>query len=194
MKKIISIIDYLLVMLISLFGFITAPFVFPLVYIFRNTKIRHIKPFWYYFDDEDSIYGSEYWRKAKGLKENFITAYRWNAIRNPAWNLHTSLKPIQGKEVLVSSKGRLTKNNKETSMFDVAVLMYEDANSNWMHNTGDKISVKYSILGSVFIWFKINGKLYWRCSYAGNIYKNLWGELQLGIGNRYTFRLKFHNN
>lgn len=194
MKKLISILKYLAVMCISLFGFISAPIVFPILYLFRNTKLRRIKPFWYYFDDEDSIYGAAYWRNNKGLKTNFVTAYRWNAIRNPAWNLQASLKPRKGDEVLLYAKGKLTQNGEPISPTNVAVLMYEDEAGNWIHNTGDKVSVKYSKLGKIFIWFNIGDTLYWRFSFANRVYRNLWLELQIGVGSRYTFRLKFHRN
>ena len=190
MRKLLSLIRWALNMLIPLLGFITAPFIFPLLYPFRNTGLRNVKPFWYYFDDEDGVYGADYWRKAKGLERNFWTAYKWNAIRNPAWNLHTVIIPKKGEEKLISWSGQLTQSGKIIMPTEVAVIHFENKDGSYAGNTGDIISLKYSKLGSVFLWFTKGGRLYWRYSLAKNVYRNHWIELQLGTGYRHTFRFK----
>ena len=59
------------------------------------------------------------------------------------WNLHASLKPVSGEEVFLSKKGKLTMNNKEIELTNVAVLHYEDEEGSWMGNVGDFLSIKY---------------------------------------------------
>ncbi len=194
-KKTLSILEYLLVMIISLLGFLTAPLIFPLAYVLRNTKLAKSGFIWLYLDDEDGVYGAKYWKKAKGItKDTFFTAYRWSALRNPAWNLQVSLKPKNGVEWIKSFKGQLTKNGKNIKPTEVAVIMYEDKNGKWLHNSGEIVSTKYSKLGSIFLWFEKGNKLYWRCSYAGNVFGRVWVEIQLGAGKRYTFRFKIIKN
>ena len=191
MKKVLSILKWFLVMLIALLAFLTAPITYPLVYPYHRFKWSKNKPWWYWFDDEDGLYGSLYWRTAKGItKNNFWVSYRWCALRNPMWNLHASLVPLKGKEKVVNQKGILTKNGKRVALYRVAVIQYEDADGNWQHNSGDIISLKHSIIGSVFRWFTIQNKLYWRYSFVKNVFWRLWIEIQLGVGKRYTFRFK----
>lgn len=193
MRKVLSILNWALVMIVSLLGFVSAPFIFPLYYVLRNTKIvKYFIPLWYYGDDEDGVYGADYWKIAKGIKKDtFWTAYKWSALRNPAWNLMTVLVPKAGDEVYVSHSGGLSRNGIEISPDNVAVIMYEDMEEKWMHNSGDVVSLKYSKIGKVMYWFTIEGKLYWRYSYVGKPFRNIWFEIQLGVGNRYTFRFKF---
>ena len=179
-------------MLMLLLAFVIAPIFYPLVYPFRhNNWVRWKKPLYYFFDDEDGYYGARYWRKAKGIKDmSFWTSYRWSALRNPMWNLHASAKPVSGDEVYLKQYGRLTRGFQELALSNVAVMMYEDDEGVWMHNSGDNLSTTYSIFGWTFIIFTIQDKLYWRYSYVGNTFSKLWLEIQLGIGWRYTFRLK----
>jgi hypothetical protein len=191
-KKILSILKWVGVMLMPLLAFITAPFTYPTVYLFRNIKwVRENSPFWFWFDDEDGYYGADYWRKEKGItKDNFWTSYRWSALRNPMWNLHTILKPRKGEEVYLNQKGNLTRNNVPLALSNVAVMHFEDENGNWIGNTGKILSLKYSVIGKVFIWFTIKDTLYWRYSLVKNLFGSWWIEIQLGVGYRYTFRFK----
>ncbi len=195
MRKFISILKWALVMLINLSGFITAPVIFPLLYPFRKW-ISKIKPFWYYFDDEDGIYGSLLWREERGLKENFLAAYKWNALRNPAWNLQASLKPKahygDGAQLqrIVSYKGFLTRNGNEVSLPEFAVIKTEDKDGKYTDNFGKYFSYKYSIIGKMFIWYEVDGTLYWRFSKVWKG-KRKWKEIQIGISDkRYLLRYK----
>ena len=197
MKKVLSILKWMAVMLIALLAFLIAPILYPIVYPYRRFKWSNKKPFWYFWDAEDGVYGSDYWRKAKGItKSNFWTSYRWCALRNPMWNLHSELVPVKGREKVVSQKGELYRDDREVALSKVAVIQYEDKDGNWMHNSGDIISLKYSIIGSVFRWFTIKNKLYWRYSLVSNFFWKFWIEIQLGVGERYTFRfkIKFKNH
>jgi hypothetical protein len=63
-----------------------------------------------------------------------------------------------------------------------------------MDNKGDYLSLKYSTLGKQFVIFKdLAENKYWRFSYAGNVYKSFWIELQIGYSTRPTFRFKIKN-
>lgn len=63
------------------------------------------------------------------------------------------------------------------------------------NNKGDYLSIRYSILGSAFTWYTIDGTLYFRYSFADKIIKRYWIEFQWGTTNkRYTFRLKIKKN
>ena len=191
-NKIWPFIHWALVMLINLLGFLTAPIIYPLLYPFRNTLIRNIKPFWYYFDDEDGDYGTEWFRKAKGLKTgSFWTAYLWSAIRNPAWNLQASLKRKRGNSRLIRAVGRLVRDGELVSLRNMAVLKYVDKEGKYMDNKGSYISLKHSILGRSYYVWEVEGTTYWRYSYAGNVFGKIWIELHMGIKDvRYTFRCK----
>jgi len=192
MRKIISILRWIAVMLISLLGFVTAPIIFPIAYLLRNVKLFRNHLLWYYYDDEDTIFGTEWFRKSKGLKDKgFKTAYLWSAIRNPAWNLQASLQPEQSTIWVYSSKGMLNKYGKIQKVTEMAVLKYVNIDGIYSDNKGEFLSLQHSILGSMFLWYEVSRKLYWRYSYAKNVYKDYWVEIQLGTNDRrYTWRLK----
>ena len=79
-----------------------------------------------------------------------------------------------------------------TTAFSIAGFKYVDKDGVYKDNIGDFLSKKHSTLGKMFIWYKIENKLYWRFSYANNLFSKLWVEFQVGTNNsRYTFRLKF---
>lgn len=193
-----SIIRWVLTMLINLLGFLTAPIIFPILYPFRNTWVRETKPFWFYFDDECEFgFDVEWWTARDNFKPNFWWAYKWAALRNPAWNLQASLaihendQNYKDRHDIVSARGQLTKDEITLHPTNTAVLKYVDKNGNYMDNKGEFLSIKHSILGSMFLWFEYNNKLYWRYSKASKFIGNLWIEIQIGITHRYTFRMKF---
>lgn len=72
MKKVISIVRWGMYMCINLIGFISAPVIFPILNPFRN-YISNLKPFWFYFDDEDGIYGTPWFRESR--KSSMDTAW-----------------------------------------------------------------------------------------------------------------------
>lgn len=201
MKKTISILRWIGVMLVNAVGFITAPLIYPLLYPFRN-KINKVKPFWYYFDDEDGDYGTDWFRESLSYGENkdwwskFRVAYKWSALRNPAWNLQANLVPKKGTiKVEEIVKLNLTRNNKIiVDINEFATLKFVDVLGNFKDNIGSYLSLKYSILGKAFIWYKIDNTLYWRYSFANKVSKKFWIEIHLGTGRRYVFRLKIKKN
>lgn len=191
MNKAISYIRWFLVMLVSLFGWLSAKFMFPIAYVVRDVKLFRRYILWIYYDDEDGFgYNVDWWVKNQPF--NFWTAYKWCALRNPAWNLQASLKPKQGLKKYISSKGSHSQNgNFDISVYDMCVLKWVNEFGEYMNNKGEYLSLKYSIIGSMFVWYKVDKRLYWRYSFARKIFRNLWIELMLGTNDfRYLFRLK----
>ena len=177
-------------------GFILAHIIFPIVYLLKDIKIVRNKLLWVFYDDEDEFgFDVDWWMQDK--PRNFWTAYKWGALRNPAWNLHTLFILNNINAIFTKSKGKLTKAGEyfELSFKDSAVLKYEDAYGAYMNNKGIYLSTKYSILGSLYAEFYDSKSLnkYWRYSFAGNIYKSIWLELQIGYTTRCTLRLKIKN-
>lgn len=181
-------------MLLNLFGFLTAPVIFPIAYLFRKVKFVRRKLLWIYFDDEDEFgFDVEWWMGDK--PRNFFTAYKWCALRNPAWNLHTLFKfHPKAKMIPLDINGMITKNGKKMfwDRWVIANLKYVDVWGEYSDNKGDFLSLEHSMLGSQFVKFMHfeTRRKYWRYSYAGNIYKDFWLELQIGYSSRPTFRLK----
>lgn len=197
-KKALSILDWVKTMSINLFGYLTAKIVYPILYPLRyDGDIRPNKPFWYYFDDEDGNYGTDWFRESLSYGDmstkwrKFRVAYKWSALRNPAWNLQASLKPIDGGKKLVSTRGYVERSGVELSPYVFANFKYVNKDGVFKNNIGDYLSVKHSAFGKRLTWYKVDDKLYWRLSYANNVVSKLWIELHLGVSNdRYTFRLK----
>jgi hypothetical protein len=171
----VSFILWLLAMVGNLFGFLTAPVIFPIAYALRNIKLFRRYILWIYYDDEDEFgYDVDWWMQDK--PRNFWTAYKWAALRNPTWNLQAStLLPK-----------RVTRDLKPTR-----VLKYIDYDGTYMDNKGPILSLKHSKLGSVYETFKWGKLTLWRYSFAGPIYKKIHMEFQVGWQSRPTFRLKF---
>lgn len=186
-------------MLILLLGVITSYFMFPLYYILKDSKSALKRILWLYGDDEDGVYGAEYWKKAKGIKkDNFITAYRWSVLRNPAWNLHTLIAPEGEQEREIKSFGKLYKNLERISLDNMAVIHHVDHNGNWNNNSGQYISMKYSILGYSFYFFEKGFKKYFRFSTAFRLFnikdKSIFIEIQIGTSKKRhlaKFKIKY---
>jgi hypothetical protein len=197
-KKAISIADWAGTMSANLFGWLTAKVVYPIVYTIRDKEFIQRKPFWFYLDDEDGHYGTDWFREALryGHKTDwwsrFKIAYEWLAIRNPAWNLQASLVPKDGEKVLVETWGKAIKDGNEVDPYLFANFKYENVDGIFKNNKGDFLSLKHSAIGKRFTWYKVGDRLYWRLSYANKAISKMWIEFHLGISNdRYTFRLKF---
>jgi hypothetical protein len=174
-------LKWLLIMLANLFGFVTAPIVFPIAYLFKGVSFVRNYLLWLYYDDEDEFgYNVGWWMK--GRERGFFTAYRWSALRNPAWNLQ-ALWMLDYNDTF-----NIIRGNDRT-----CVLKYVDEDGNYMDNQGEYLSLKHSIIGSEFLLFNLNGKKYWRYSYAESPFGNIWFELQIGFTTRATFRFKIKN-
>lgn len=164
---------------------------YPLVYWLRKPVRKYkIKPLWYYLDDTDGDFGADYWRGDK--PKNLWTAYKWSVLRNPAWNLQESLKPENGLEIVKYHNGKFL---KDISLLSIATLKYVDSFGQYSDNKGEYLSLRYSRVGKMFIWYKVGNNLYWRYSFANEVkwLGGIWIEIQIGTTYRYTFRLKFKN-
>lgn len=184
-------------MVFNLFGFISAPVIFPIAYLLKDVRIVREKLLWIYYDDEDDFGFDVYWWMV-GRKRNFFTAYKWCAIRNPMWNGHTlsMLKGFSiGAYIFFRPKGILQRDGKVLSDNNTAVLKYENEFGKYMDNKGEYLSTKFSTIGSQYIEFihVKSGKIYWRYSFANKVYRNIWIEFQAGYTTRATFRLKIKN-
>jgi len=198
-KKIISIVKWAGVMLVNLLFVLLAKVIYPLLYPMRDWKLMDYKPFWWFFDDEDGDYGSDWFREtlSYGHKTDWFSlfriAYKWSADRNAAWNLQASLQPKDGEKVLISSGGSAVKDGKEvTNPMLFCGFKYVDINGLYKNNAGDFLSLKHSVIGTLWAWYTVEGTLYWRYSYANELFKGFWVETHLGINNhRFTIRHKW---
>jgi len=184
-----SVLRWFLVMLVNLLGWVTAKFMFPIAYLTRDIPVFRDKILWLYHDDEDGLYGVDWWLGDK--KRNFWTSYKWCALRNPAWNLQASLKPKIGLRERRTSKGYLSKNGVEQDIYQMAVLKYVNLFGEYKDNKGAYLSKKYSIFGKMWVTYYTDNTLYWRYSYAKRFFWRFFVELHIGTTNeRYTFRFK----
>lgn len=177
---------------------------YPLAYVLRGFLRKNRPwtiPLWIFLDDEND-YGEWWWLQENGIVleelnawQKFKVAYRWSVIRNPAWNQYELFKPKQGELKIISSKGNLARNGVEVPLTDFAVFKWENEAGQYTDNQGEYLSYKFSTLGRSFVWYKVDGTLYWRYSFAGRVkWLNRWVEVHLGTNNRrYTIRLKIKN-
>ena len=190
-KQILSVLEYIGVLMVLLLAFVGGYVIYPFLYPFRHS-IRNTPVFWWWFDDEDGYYGAEYWRLAKKItKYNWWVSYRWSGMRNPMWNAHTKIRPISGDETILKAYGHLTRDGKDVALSNSAAVMFEDDEGNYEGNAGTNFSMKFSVLGWAFVWLKKKNRIYWRFSLAMKLYKRRWIILQFGAFYRFIFKLKF---
>ncbi len=179
---------------INLFMWIAAVIFYPLVYPFRNWARANTHTMvgftlWLFLDDEGNDYGDDWW--LKGRKKNWWTAYLWSAVRNPMWNVYYVIKPKVGPKTILKSRSNLRRAGELVNREEFAVLKYVDKNGKWMDNKGEYLSLRYSILGRAYMWYKIQDTLYYRRSFTKMICKDLWLEFHFGTNDkRYTLRFK----
>ena len=215
LSKSIAILRWVLAILFQLITVVLSLIVYPLAYVLRdhlramrqsNNKVIRIVavPLWIFLDDEcveltGDDYG-EYWYKLVNdinidtmtKWELFVVAYKWGAIRNPAWNQHTMIQPNEGMETLVSYKGSTT----SAYWWEFAELKWM-TNGNPSDNQGECIAPPpYSVFGEAMVWYTAGDRLYWRYSFAGKKFGR-FVEIQIGttegkqwINKRYTWRMK----
>lgn len=170
---------------------LTAFFVFPLAYLMRNFSFN---PLWIYLDASKYKNGElaeDYKDFLNGKKDNFINSYLWGGVRNRIWNLIELIRPKQGKEVIVSSKGQLYRNGKEVSILEFAAWKWlKNGIGGWNTNSGDEINLEKSTIGKSSVYYKVKGKLYYRYSRAWKIGKYYF-NLKYGTNNkRYLLTFK----
>ena len=189
-------LKWLLTMIVNLSGFLTAPIMFPIAYLLRDVRVVRDYILWIYYDDEDNFGFDVHWFKPD-MEDSFRKAYLWNAIRNPAWNLHTlsMLKGSSERYTFLKPSGILQQDGKmlEPSLRTTAVLKYISEDGQYLDNKGEVLSLRYSIIGSQYVEFYNNATAsnYWRYSFANKVRGSLWIELQIGFTTRASFRLKF---
>lgn len=146
-------------------------------------------------------YGTEQYRKSLGYTQpvdeltwyqKLWISYRWSGIRNWAWNTHRFLKPKYNNHSKYTGFDCISniKYNSGPSGLDFCVLKYKFSDGTEADNFGDFIDYEKSILGKNFVYYRVNGVLYFRYSKAwvdGNIAR----EIQLGTnGRRFKLRIK----
>lgn len=211
MRKLFSILRWIFLgLLIPGIFALLAYVMFPVAYAFRKLLragrkrggfiAKAVIPLWIFLDDEEferqgHDFGEPWWRYAKGLQidtpwQKFRTAYLWCAVRNPAWNMYVLIKPKSGTLEVISQKGELTQDGYPVGLLNFAVLKYVDQTGWYMDNKGDFLSMVHSVLGFSKVWYTVQGRLYWRYSFAGKKFGR-WIEIQAGTTDlRYTLRLK----
>ena len=155
---------------IGIFTAITAPILTPLAWLLEQV-LPDKNPLWWWLDDEiESSETNEDWLIYK--QNNKFAWYKWHAIRNTGWNLKNLFKPEQGKLILTDVLvNRLYRNGVKVPATETASYKWIDdyGNEGWQVNSGVIISKKYSTIGKVYIFFKVNDKQYFRFSLAKEI-------------------------
>lgn len=186
MRKLTSILRYIAVQFLYLIVIIIGIILFPVFYAYRFWLG---KDFIFFDSSENSIYGDPDWLYENQLSNNMWTAWRW-AMRNPSWNFHTHIRPKFGVKHWVDSKGHLTKNGIDVTIYNFAVIKTENERGEYTGNYGKYFSHKYSIIGKMTVWYSVLGRLYFRHSKVWK-YKKYWLELMIGSNDvRYLFRFK----
>lgn len=177
LNKIVSHIKWFFAIIpLGICSALTAPFIYPLAY-YTKWKI-----FWLWLDDE--IYSNETNQDwlifCNGEVDNFKHLYKWHGFRNTMWNLKQLIKPQSARincyhneeEIVQVIQDNLKRNGKRVSIYndclELASWRFIDKNGNegWQVNKGVKVSRLYSTVGTSELWYKANGKLYYRYSTA----------------------------
>ena len=209
-----AVLHWLLFMVAQLFGFITAPVLFPVAFLLENWIYKtnnFIGGFLYLYLDTLEPYADKFWRKANGYPEDieevkklpglkkFWLRYKWTAIRNPFWNFNYLVRTpdLSNPETIIkinfyTTLGRLY--NYRSISYDttslMAVLKYVDKDGKYLNNKGEFISGKFSLFGWTLNVYSYKWLPYFNFSYAGK-FLGTYKEVQIGMNNyRYTFRLK----
>ena len=132
------------------------------------------KTFNWYLDDEinNSETNKDYKIWLAGRRENFYTFYLWHGLRNRMWNFRRKFRPEQCRLILTDVRiSELYRNGKQVPATETASYKWIDAlgNEGWQVNRGVRISEKYSTIGTTYIFFKVNGKKYFRFSTAREV-------------------------
>lgn len=175
---------------------------YPLAYVLRDF-LRRNRPYTYplyIFLDDEGDYGESWWQIENGIVleelsdwQKFKVAYRWSVIRNPAWNQYSIIKPKQGGLEIKEMSGFLSVNGQEVDITNFAVFKWENEAGQYTDNQGEYLSYRFSTLGRSFVWYIIDGTLYFRSSFAGRVYSKGWKtfyRLLLSVGRVFTFKFR----
>ncbi len=199
-RKILSVLRWFSVLLLWVVFFgIPSYFLFWISYIFKKQlyNLHQDKPFkwykfitWYFWiflgGPEKGLYGPDWWREHHNIDmskwhHRFYAAYRFTGIRNFAWTFHEYFHPKIGEKVIISQKGKLTKNGNPTDLMVFPDIQMVNELGEWKDNTSTYLSLKYSTLGWCWNWYEIDGTLYFRGGFAKHIRGNWWMEFNMGV-------------
>ena len=125
----------------------------------------------------------------------WLAYYMWHGFRNTMWNLKRLLKPekarehcIWNNEVIVQIKqDSLTRDGDRVSVrgycLEMAGLKFitKDGKEGWYVFSGEKISKRFSTIGTSELWYRANGRLYYRYSTVRPIFnKKYWMYFAMG--------------
>ena len=162
---------------VGIFGILTQWIMFFPAWFCSNLKFN---PFWIWLDDErfkiypfpnrHKIYSQDYYEFLNGREETIWTAYKWH-MRNRVWNLDSLLRPRKGerkiKKIVVDKLTMYFKKvDQRQDWIPMARLKYwKDGKDGNQVNSGEFISIKYSIFGKGYVWEKIGKRLTFRYSF-----------------------------
>jgi len=176
MNKTLVIIKWVVsTILLGGFGLLSSPIFYPL------WELTHWKMFWIWNDDgrldengnpvgDYQVYIDKY---GNGV-ETFYVRYRWHAFRNTIWNLRTFILFKTGDgtgqtdlEFItddITLGGKKVQDGGKYPMSCGLKYEVEEGRDPWQGWVGDKIDLKYSIIGESYMWFKQDGILSFRYS------------------------------
>lgn len=208
---------FLVFFLVGLFGLLTEWIMFHPAWFLRNTKLKILG--WLWMDnsrfDKTGKLAEDYriWlaKRSPFKIETWWLAYSWH-MRNRVWNLLEAFKvpngnPLIGNQFITITEfvtDKLYKNDdnhtkvaQDTEFVATAGLKYIPKNATdniWQVNQGDIISIKTSILGTGFIFYKVGNWLsfrYSQCKIVNYGFAKYYRTIKLGTGaTRYTFTIK----
>tara|TARA_R110000796_G_scaffold134681_1_gene250462 strand:- start:864 stop:1538 length:675 start_codon:yes stop_codon:yes gene_type:complete len=180
MEKLVTHINWFLATIpVGFIGLVTAPVLAPLAWVLERVFPNN-NPLWWWLDDEiEHSSTNADWIIFKA-NSGIMGWYIWHGFRNTFWNFKNLIKPENAREhcvsnteeiveVLVDKLVRDGKNVDTTNnCIEMASIKWIDKNGNegWQVNKGVKISTKYSTMGESKLWYRANGKLYYRYSIA----------------------------
>lgn len=161
--------------------FVSSWVAFPILWLFRTIINKYkILPFYIYFDSsEGSYYGDENWLNERGLEKNFITAYKWNVLRNISWNFWLYFRVKSGVRIPIKVVDDTDYDDFREDYYLPCQIKTNEG------NFGKEYNEKTSILGRRFIIYKIGKTVYWNWSKAYEIRPfNIFYEFELGYNNK----------
>lgn len=194
MKQILIIVGWFFKTITLELFTLTAVLIAPLAWYWPKT-------FSWYLDNEilNPKTNADYKLWLLGKKNNFWTFYRWHGFRNRMWNFRMKFTKAQGKEVLMEViLNTLKRNGWPVPATETAAWKWIDKNGNegWQVNSGVKISTTYSTVGTVFMFYRVANKNYFRYSTAQKIKvfnKMFYISLKLGTNDKrnvLTFKIQ----
>tara|TARA_R110000822_G_scaffold73853_5_gene177588 strand:+ start:370 stop:1014 length:645 start_codon:yes stop_codon:yes gene_type:complete len=191
-KKIKAVVIWIGILIIKLIAYPYGLIVYPLAYLLRDVirnNVTLLSFLWIVLDDEED-YGEEFFLKANNYKRNFITSYKWAAIRNNCWNLNNVLTFRITHEFIVSgfnTSPKLDPLDHCRFKWEIYRQEFDDYLDGWTINQGDRLSQKYTTMGKAFCWYKpvlLDKLILFRSSYAGILFNKIMINYKFGFNDR----------